>query len=760
MKQADSLWAFAARLRDRGHPCLHALLQAAAAEGVAVTPDEVWAASARLRNPEPVCPPLVTGFVRDLLHGEAIENLLDPWVGLGTLLRPVVEDHACSFVGLYPRQEVLDSAAIILPPAASGTYVHGDLDHVDLIGRRSFDALVTCPAFGMPPRPAVVGGVEVLDDAGHVLFLRALEWLQPEGVGVLVGVPGRLLKSRQKGLLAHVGRLGWHLDALIQVPEGTWRPSTSASTSVAVFRHGPAPSEVFVGEVPPPGRRRSTLLRNYARRTAGKEPQLGALVRLDTFNGFPQLVVQTRVERRTKRLGSPQRLGDLAEIRRCAARRDDVEERPHSFFLSPIVGVKTRWGKDDLPERPREWFQIVVDSAKADSLVLGSFLDSPLGQEIKASRATGLTIQRVPTKGLPHLPVWLPSLEEQAGIQELDLRLRTLRVEVDDLQQRLWTRLDRSAEIRAEVDRLNREDTFVEWLDTLPYPLASILWTYHALKDQPLRRYLLLDWFFEALAQFLAVFLLSAARLDRSVFPDRWKAIRQTIKRGGMSLERASFGTWMTIFEGLSKAIRADVNSEPDSAMHWSRLMSCEDSVLRDALVSKELVRLLKETNHLRNRWRGHGGYVGDAEAQRREQQLHELLLSFRSLVGNRWETCLLVKPGTNRCVGGVYRYTVDKVAGVRLPFPRVKLSLNCRMEDGWLYFASPGLGTATPLRPFVHLGPAPAEEPTACYFFSNRNGDDVLLVSYHFERPAELVLEPDAAGGLLTELAELSTLT
>ena len=57
----------------------------------------------------------------------------------------------------------------------------------------------------------------------------------------------------------------------------------------------------------------------------------------------------------------------------------------------------------------------------------------------------------------------------------------------------------------------------VPWADTLPFPLASVLWHYEAEPDEgPSVEYLLK--FFEALAQFTATVLLSACITDRGLF--------------------------------------------------------------------------------------------------------------------------------------------------------------------------------------------------------------------------------------------------
>ena len=439
----------------------------------------------------------------------------------------------------------------------------------------------------------------------------------------------------------------------------------------------------------------------------------------------------------------------------CPRDAGKTEYRDNAFFLPLIVTSRCRTDAAELPKRSKDFVQVVVDPARADSSVLAGFFDSPLGREIRASYASTVTIPRVRLGTVKQLPVSLPDVEDQRTIVALDQRLRAISSEANELHDRLWKGLNRTDEVRRRLEQLNREDTYPAWLETLPFPLASILWTHHTLKGRPLKRYLQLEFFFEGLVAFLGVWLMSGLKgASQALFEAEWESIQQTLDRAGLSLERASFGTWVAVVERLAKTVRSGVNGKVGDPRFWETSFACDSSELLKKLVSKPMVTLVKSANARRNSWRGHGGAIGDKEARRRESVLLQFLADFRELVGNRWEDYPLVFANSLSYLSGVYRCNVSSVTGVRYPFEQKQLNLEKPLEEGRLYFVSPRTGGVCAILPLVRLGATGTEERNACYFFNRLEGKDTQrYVSYHFEERPEVVEEVPAASKLLREL-------
>ena len=87
--------------------------------------------------------------------------------------------------------------------------------------------------------------------------------------------------------------------------------------------------------------------------------------------------------------------------------------------------------------------------------------------------------------------------------------------------------------------------------DTLPFPLASILWHFEAEPDEAIKVDYLLK-FFEALAQFAATVLLSACISDSELFETNRFGWFGVAEHRPIGLQRASFGAWVELTKRLA----------------------------------------------------------------------------------------------------------------------------------------------------------------------------------------------------------------
>lgn len=754
------LWAVMDAQRGSASvPTLETIFDLADEHSIALDSEVLWTIGAKFFRGEGLCPPAISSFVVELLGQRKIERLFNPWLSSGTLISPISRATGPNeVVGLHPRDAVTDVARRLLPEGVNTVLRSAHLGRQEVDGLGEFDVVVSVPPFNMRPMESfTINKVEFRDYASNAILGRALNALSDNGIGIFVVPPGFWLHSKGSSIRAGLTSLGLYVDAAFSFPVGVFSPLTSIPCDLLVLRRGQPAGPMFCGEVGLDSRRRKSLLSNYAKRQAAKDPRLGVLADFKGFRGVPALIAQFAFEKKVKRLGLPQRLlSDLTiEISPCPREREKVVEKPNTFFLPRIASSRTKTSMDQLPQKPTDYMQVVVDPEKAEALLVAAYLDGPLGKEARFTRASGATLQRVPRAGIGDLPVYLPQLDGQREVLRIDQKIDELTSELTVLREQLWRRMGKAADISKELDRINRDDTFKDWLETLPFPLASILWTYHTLQDQPVRRYHQLEFFLEGLAQFLAVLLLSGVRNDETLFTAERKNINSLLRRQHLSLERASFGTWVVIYERLAKTIRSQLattskDADQDIASLWKRRFAAPEGSLLADLCSKKITRILKEANTLRNDWRGHGGVVSDSEAKHREFRLRNFLTEFREIVGRKWEDYLLVVPGNCRFTQGEYRYGVSVAQGFAFPFPKQELRLTEPLEDGQLNLVNPQSGTSCPLAPLVRLGSAPEAEKNACYFFNRVEGEQLRFVSYHFESKAEIEEQFQNARGFI----------
>jgi hypothetical protein len=345
--------------------------------------------------------------------------------------------------------------------------------------------------------------------------------------------------------------------------------------------------------------------------------------------------------------------------------------------------------------------------------------------------------------------LYLPPGTTQAKQLEAQSHIRNARSELQELEARLWSeprKLDLTAHA---LKRYMREESFTDWLDTLPFPLASILWTYHTAGDDQKRRYEHLMHFFEALAQFMATILLSTIERDESLFAKEKEKLVPTLREQRLTIERATFGTWKCIFEQLAKTVRS-MYALPDTRSSIEQLVRChEESVIR-MLTSSELVAVIQRCTGLRNTWIGHAGVVGDRQAAEWHRVLQDELSKVRDAFGTAWDSYNLVLPGKSVFSGGTYRYTLLRVMGRCAPFEQFEVRLAEPLEHGYLHLLGDDEQTALRLMPLVRVMPSPTSAENACYFYNRQQTDGVRFVSYHFEQEADIVNQfPDTLAAI-----------
>lgn len=757
--EIDRVWALvdAQRATSAGAWTLLTLLKAAQEAGVTLTPADLWTLCSRNRSGggESCTPPTVAEFVRDLLASRDLDAILDPWIGAGTLVATVAETvHAKRVVGFHPNADAIRAAEVMVPRVPSQYLAReiGD-DTSDSLGQVAL--VVSDLPLGGPPRTFAVQGEELRDTREGEILLRSARLLRPDGVGVFVVSPRFLVNPQSDSVVERLSNFGLVVDAYFHVPEGAYRPLTMLARGIVVIRRGEPSESLFVGEVTTDAARRHTLLRNYRRRASGGPPALGTCVPLKGFQGYRRLSFEHRVADAAKRFSFPEvRLGEIAlamtRLRRPPA-PEDVHE--NTVFLPLIATSRVRLPGEELPRGVADFVAIALDPTKADARMVAAFLESEFGRELREARASGAAIQRLRFDELTTLPLWLPKIEDQRRIVALDQRIRTLASSAADLREELWSAPNEARKIAERLDGLTREDSLISWADSLPFPVASILWTAEALADQAQRRYAQLDYFFEGLAEFLAVLLLSGTATNAEDARTEMERLRAILRTTHLSLARASFGAWVAIFENLAKRIRTDMSSGGELRQEWQRRMACDSADLLGALVSKPLVDLLKRANKCRNDWRGHGGVVGDQEAMDRAGHLGSLILEVRALVGHRWKSYPLVLPGRGIYSQGWHVNTASVVVGSRVPFAQAEFRLKQPLEHGVLHVVGPESGETCPLLPLIRISSAPGDAKNACYFFSRLDGASARYISYHHEGKPELT---EAAPENLTRLTAL----
>lgn len=714
-------------------------------------------------------PPFVVEAIIDILENQTFDFCLDPWAINGLLLSSLVETGIVKKgigICLEPNQfnyckELSQGLKIEWVNALPLEWIGETADKYDLI--------ISSPPWGvmvvanMFEKREYVNGIKDSDDA--LLLLLSCQKLKPDGIGIFITPKRFILQNRPNGVYANLNKFGLTVDAVLSVPSGSFEPMTSLGGDIVIIRKS-QPIPIFTGRLLPDPVQRKKTIDNLNNRRQDQDIIFGAIVKPDEFHGFDALEKQDRVKRIGLKFGYPPcNLGDITtEVTRVRENDTSPADKENTVFL-PRLGTSPAVTKvSSFAIKPHNYVQISIDPTKADAEYIAGLFNSPFGRTLRDQAVSGAVIPKITKNSVDQMIIFLPPLADQKKIIEADQRAKAVEDDLQNIRDRLWSEPRKLNTLLPKLDRMTREESFKEWLDDLPYPLSSILWTYNAAGTNEEKRFRHLLHFFEATAEFMATIHLSSVRGDQGLKQELLPPIMQKLNEKNIPLQRASFGTWQFIYSNLAKKVRA-LYDNPETREQTCQLYKTHDSEVMQMLTSRELATLFELVNTARNNWTGHGPEVSDAEAANRHNILKGHLQTLRRIFGSNWDRYQLVYPMEIRYINKTFRQNVQRVTGTTsTPFEQVNLDLEVPLEEGYLYLSGLGEREALQVLPLVRMQPSPRSAMNACYFFSKKTSGKLKFVSYHFDTEAEIEdAFPDveaALNGLVSSGDNLSTQT
>jgi hypothetical protein len=762
---AEAIWKVADKLRGRPEVMsVGSLMSACRAEGIPMTVDDMALILSRFeRHTDHFVPRGVAEFIAKLMKPYSPMSVLDPWAGMGflpvRLKESLYPDKYDAFSKNHSHVEVWKQ----LEGTAGITLHESDALAVLANSTDVFDAAVSCPPWGAKANQSVTVAIDgknekIKDDYGHLLILESCRHLAEGGVGIFVVFGGFFFASGRPGKVRHaLERLGIRVTAAIELPAGTFSPLTSITTHIVVLQRSDNET-LFTGCFSSDEKHQEALLRNLKDRKEGKSASLGRIVPIETFRGFTPIDLAERVVEQARRMGlvAYPFAEVVSEFHAPPSSKDfdGFDEVPNAVYLPQMASTAATSSQDALPEKLKSYYQLVLRPEVADAEFMAGLLNTSFGQLWRDSIRTGETIPRIGQAMLEASTIYLPppkSRALQGRVVETQHAISRLRSELTELEQQLWRKPGTVEKIDSSLKSVNREERLEEWIDTLPFPLASILWVCLTQGGSENDRKTRMVQFFEALAEFLAIIHLSAFSAHPTLWPEIKRKLGVTLKEGNFAFRFATFGLWTRVCESLFAELRRLQNSEEEVCFEIFKTRSRD---VLEMISSKQLVSIFQTTNKIRNQKTGHTGAIGGAGDREVNEQLLQLIAKVREIFGTTWEAYELLLPGDSRFKSGAFQYSVRRIMGTRTPFAIDTVEVSEAMEDGHLHFKSPDEKRGLRLLPLVKIMPSPKTEENACYFFSSEGKEGHRFLSYHYQAESEVTHSFDDVANTLSSLA------
>lgn len=585
--------------------------------------------------------------------------------------------------------------------------------------------------------------VRVRDELGYQLLLKAASQLAADGEGIFLVGDAFFARREPTRARAALEALGLHVHAVVALRQAF--NATSAPLNL-LFVQRRRPDTVFVAELSPQVDAKQ-LVSNLKSRRRGPVPALGRLVAWESFGSYTTTASEERTEALLAEAGLPVvRLEDVLVERLSAPPRQDEEFEPklNSVYLPTFANAAAHASREELTSKPTGYIQLVLDPDQALADYVALLLNTSLGRALRESVSSSGVRATVRRSSLPNLLLPLPELSTQQQVIEAQARMRNLRLELDGLERRLSADPEAVTDVAAALNEIGHRDPVVAFRETLPFPLASILYRYEADADEK-EKVEHLHRFFEACAAYFATVLLSAFRADTELFDDNLPRWARKLRRG--SFNRSSFGTWTTFGRQMTKSARQLLDGTTAERAQMVAAFGVGSERFADVVSSHALWDLLDEAKDERNKSKGHGGLPGPAVIHGMHSRLSNLLSRLATQLAEPMGDVVLVRPGAGRYRRGINTYEkAEFPQGSNNIFRQKPLESVPQLEDDALYLvASDSRPADAALRmvPFFRLKPSPESAANACYFYSELRDGEVEFISHHFEGQPSIA-EPD----------------
>lgn len=667
-------------------------------------------------------PTYVLNFIFEIAKTVNPKTQLDPWV---TLSSPIIHGQTENGTAFHANPNEVELIRTVFPDNKSNVILGDSFNELSKL-KNSFEFISSFPPFGMRKEPITINGQKTSSDFASALLLKSAMLLTENGIGVFLLAPSFLFnKSVKRNLKA----LNISVVAVISVPSGALAPLISISSNLVVFSKKYT-GKTFVAEITPDERTNKIVFDNYKNRREGKAIQLGTLVDFDSFTSLQALVSEKEMQEMVKRIGYPPI--NLIEIALKVNTlktdiSDEVNHFPNSIYLPKVSNSPVVTKPSAMKIKPKNYYQIPLNNEKANAAFVANYFNGQIGKKLRESMGF------ISKSQLSNCTLHLPDLNTQSELIALDSKIEQFSLRLEELKRNLWRRPKIYKTIQKDLNRINQEEKLEHWIDTLPFPISSILWRYYATKEN-IKKVEHLFHFFEALSEFFSMLMLSALVQDKEFYKQechRWIETDEKFKDWYL---RATFGGWNELTSRLAKATRVYL-ADKEKKDFCKSIYGNPTEAFLNMLTSKGIVNILSEVADLRNHWKAHGGITSEEENKQRVIRLEQHLNELRKLIADGFEDTRMIAPMKGEFEEGIFTFTGRELVGAKSPFREELIKSIIPLDKKKLYLTHTNQIKPVKLLPFIKY----VESSDACYFYTSVESGNVRWVSYHFDKDPEI---------------------
>ncbi len=444
-----------------------------------------------------------------------------------------------------------------------------------------------------------------------------------------------------------------------------------------------------------------------------------------------------------------EKISDLSTSIYLGSSKEKFKEDFNTIYIPKIGKSKVYTSILDLKITEQNYIKVIIDPTKSYAEFLASFLNSDLGLTIRFNCMKGY-IPKLNKTAIGNMHVLIPSLNQQKKILDFLLNvnkkkndLANVSNRLDELKTKLISKPSSIIEVSKEFADIAKEvepskkilkKSFREWIDTIPFPLAVILREYLSLKVGDGHKFRVLLKFFEATAAFFCTIYFGAYKESSKEFEEIKKKLK---KDENLNFKHLTFGIWDQTFAIFGKYTRTLLSEDRKTC---EKIFCDEDLLLPTILSDKRLVNIINEARRIRNQEDAHGSYVDLERAKRLNNELYELVQSFREVIGDLWARNELVQLESSEAYSeNDYLHDLSSLMGSHTIFRRISKRMEHCIYKENLYLINSMHTKPIKLEKFLQISSPPKKLKNACYFYNKINSQGkVHFISYHYPNSIE----------------------
>lgn len=568
------------------------------------------------------------------------------------------------------------------------------------------------------------GSKIISDKKSYIEFFRYCQNLNNEGNAFFIVKSDFLLNRKDKSVLFNISDFNIFINAIFDLSEF----NSPLADFILILLSQKSSKKIFVGSISQNEKDNQLLYKNFHRKKEGKIPQYGSYTSLDNFYSFNTFIKNLDVTKyfdQKSLISKP--VSFFAEEINFHDDKGEYDDIPNSIYISNNDSLDVTTSLEKIITDKNSYFQVVFDPVQAFDEYVAKYLNTALGLKIRAPLSLKTDDQSLLMDILSKIEFYLPKIDDQLEIIRTEALIRDISTRANFQREELWRNPENYIKIREllKTDNSNAKYNFEKWIESLPFPLSSILWECITTSKYEHKVKYLLN-FFEAFSELNVIILLSGLMSDSNFFNEEFSNCI-TNRKFPFWFYSPSFGNWNFFGRCLSRTIQMLSYNKYKFSKCLELFGNPEREFILN-LTSERLYNILHEVSKYRNSWDAHGPVVNEDLYKNRYEILRNSLSKFYEIIGNTFDNSYLILPESNEYKEGIYFYKIRKFMGANPKFRSVKIESTTPLDSDRIYLYSKEQTKPIELLTLIIF------TKNTCYFYNHKDNisNQIQYVSYH----------------------------